>query len=193
MSRSGGKYRAAKRVMDVTLTALALVVCWPLVLLIALIVRLDSPGPPWFAQPRLGYRQRVFGCFKFRTMFVAHGPQGAKPDSAADERVTRFGRWLRRTSLDELPQLFNILRGDMSLVGPRPEQAYLLPRYTADGRHRFDVLPGLTGWWQVSGRPQPMYEHVAYDLYYVEHRSLWLDAKILLLTVRAVLRGDGAI
>jgi lipopolysaccharide/colanic/teichoic acid biosynthesis glycosyltransferase len=126
-------------------------------------------------------------------MRVDRATEGTKPSSPLDERVTGLGRWLRRSSLDELPQLLNVLRGEMSVVGPRPEQAYLLERYPPGMDRRFDALPGLTGWWQVNGRKQPMYEHLDYDLYYVEHQSLRLDARILLMTVRAVLSGEGAI
>ena len=115
-----------------------------------------------------------------------------KPESD-DERVTPIGHGLRRTSLDELPQFFNILRGEMSLVGPRPEQLSLDPHYQADQRRRWVVKPGLTGWWQVKGRKQPIYKYIDEDLYYIEHRSLWLDWVIIFRTIGAVLRGDGAV
>jgi lipopolysaccharide/colanic/teichoic acid biosynthesis glycosyltransferase len=117
---------------------------------------------------------------------------GPKP-TQDDERVTRVGRFLRRTSLDEFPQFYNVLRGDMSLVGPRPEQVPLAVSYEPWQRRRFAVKPGLTGWWQVNGRKQPMYEHIEYDIYYVEHRSLQLDLIILLRTAGALISGEGAV
>ncbi len=179
--------------MDIFIASAGILAGVPVFLLVALLIKLDSPGPVLFKQPRLGQRQHIFNFYKFRTMYVNHQYEGPKPTSHDDERVTRIGRWLRRTSLDELPQLLNIVRGEMSLVGPRPEQLFLLVRYPPAMHRRFEVVPGLTGWWQVNGRRQPMYENLDYDIYYVDHQSLWLDLKILLLTVRAVLRGEGAI
>lgn len=125
-------------------------------------------------------------------MYLNSSGHGRKP-GPNDDRVTRVGRFLRRTSLDELPQCFNILRGEMSLVGPRPEQLVFAARYLDWQRRRFTVKPGLTGWWQVNGRKQPMYEHIDEDIYYVEHCSLWLDFIILCRTVQAVLSGKGAV
>jgi lipopolysaccharide/colanic/teichoic acid biosynthesis glycosyltransferase len=183
----------AKRIFDIILAVLALAFLWPLFVVMAVVVILDSPGPPILSQPRLGRDFRVFGCFKYRSMYFNGAQAGPKPMTSEDERLTRTGRWLRRTSLDELPQFVNVLLGQMSLVGPRPEQLYLLDRYPADGMRRFEVMPGLTGWWQVNGRPQPMYEHLSYDLYYVDHQSFWLDMRIILMTVRAVVTGEGAV
>lgn len=188
-----GGYLRVKRAIDLSIAAGALLIGWPLVLLIALAIKLDSPGPIIFTQPRLGYRKRIFTLYKFRTMHIDGSTGGVKPASPYDARVTRVGRWLRRSSLDELPQVLNILAGDMSVVGPRPEQAYLLERYPPGMDRRFDAAPGLTGWWQVNGRRQPMYEHLDYDVYYVDRQSLSLDLKILVRTVRAVLTGEGAI
>ena len=131
--------------------------------------------------------------YKFRTMTVDSPTYGPKPERFDDERVTRVGRFLRRTSLDEVPQLLNVLRGEMSLVGPRPEQPFLVERYAQWQRERLEVLPGMTGWWQVNGRKQPMHDHVEEDLYYVRNRSLWLDLRILARTVGVVLRGNGAV
>jgi lipopolysaccharide/colanic/teichoic acid biosynthesis glycosyltransferase len=183
----------AKRIFDISLSLLALALLWPVFLVMAVVVILDSPGPPILIQPRLGRNRRVFGCFKYRSMHFNGSQTGPKPKTTEDERLTRAGRWLRRTSLDELPQFVNVLLGQMSLVGPRPEQLQLLDRYTADGMRRFEVMPGLTGWWQVNGRPQPMYENLSYDLYYVDHQSFWLDVRIILMTVKAVLSGEGAL
>ncbi len=192
-SRPSAWYPLAKRALDVMLSTLGLVICAPLMLALAIAIRLDSPGCAIIKQPRLGYRSRVFGCYKFRSMYESEILAPYKPLSATDARVTPVGRWLRRTSLDELPQLWNVLIGDMSLVGPRPEQVYLLDCYPSAARRRFDVKPGLTGWWQVNGRRQPIYEHVEYDLYYVDHPSFRFDVEILWRSIRAVLSGEGAV
>jgi len=159
---------------------------------IAVAIKLDSPGPIFFVQERIGKGERLFKMHKFRTMHWKTRTDGTKP-GPNDERVTRVGRFLRRTSMDELPQFYNVLRGEMSLVGPRPEQAQLLDRYQNWQRRRFAVKPGLTGWWQVNGRKQPMQDHIEEDIYYVEHVSLWLDLVILFRTAWAVLNGKGAI
>ncbi len=159
---------------------------------LAIAIRLDSPGPVLFCQDRIGKDEKMFRIYKFRTMHL-DTPEGAKPRANGDERITRAGRFLRRSSLDELPQFYNVLRGEMSLVGPRPEQLTLAAHYQPWQRRRFAVKPGLTGWWQVNGRPQPMYENVEYDIYYVEHRALWLDFLILLRTFPAVVSAEGAV
>ena len=178
--------------MDLGLALIGVMLTAPFMLLIGLAVRRNSPGPALFRQPRIGLGGRPFMVYKFRTMTVDSPTFGPKPQSFDDERVTRLGRWLRRTSLDELPQLFNVLRGEMSLVGPRPEQPFLVARYEAWQRERLSVLPGMTGWWQINGRKQPMHEYVEEDLFYVRNRSLWLEVCILVRTVRSVLRRDGA-
>lgn len=183
----------SKRLLDLVLGSVVLVLAAPLMLLVALAVRLDSPGPALFRQERIGRGGRRFLIFKLRTMSVESPTYGPKPQSFDDDRVTRVGRLLRRTSLDELPQLFNVLRGEMSLVGPRPEQPFLVERYEPWQYERLSVLPGMTGWWQVNGRKQPMHAHVDEDLYYIRHYSLWLDLQILGRTMAAVLRRDGAV
>ena len=183
---------AAKRVLDVLGALVGLSFTALFYIPLAIAIKLDSPGPVLFGQERLGKDERTFKLFKFRTMCLGPSLYGPKP-ATDDDRVTRVGRLLRRTSLDELPQFYNILRGEMSLVGPRPEQLPLAAYYRGAERRRFEVKPGLTGWWQVSGRKQPMYEHGEDDLYYVEHRSLRLDLLILLRTARAVITGEGAL
>ncbi len=185
-------YSLCKRLLDVIGAAVGLLVTGLLYVPLAIAIKLDSPGPVLFAQDRAGQDRKVFRIHKFRTMRIDAPGYGLKPD-AEDDRVTRVGRFLRRTSLDELPQFWNVLRGEMSLVGPRPEQLAFLDKYSGWQLRRFDVKPGLTGWWQVNGRPQPMYEHVEYDIYYVDHRCLRLDLLILLRTVHAVLVGEGAV
>ncbi|HVL23777.1 MAG TPA: exopolysaccharide biosynthesis polyprenyl glycosylphosphotransferase [Thermomicrobiales bacterium] len=191
-----------KRCVDVLVASIALLVLTPLLILVALAVRLDSPGPVFFRQTRIGRHNREFTIFKFRTMVDA-GPESfqlLKDDDGQwrhkirhDPRITRIGRLLRRTSVDELPQFLNIVLGHMSLVGPRPELPQIVQRYEQWQHQRHLVRPGLTGWWQVSGRSdRPMHEHIDLDLYYIEHLSIWLDLKIMLRTVKVVLRGLGA-
>ena len=185
-------YLVVKRLLDVIGGCGGLLVTGVLYLPIALAIKLDSPGPVIYAQERVGKGEGIFRVYKFRTMRVGADDRGDKP-CASDDRVTCVGRFLRRTSLDELPQFYNVLRGEMSLVGPRPEQLAFLERYQGWQKRRFEVKPGLTGWWQVNGRKQPMYEHCQEDVYYVDHRCLRLDLLILLRTLGAVLSGEGAV
>ncbi len=196
----------ACRAMDLVVAALALVLITPLILVIALLIKLDSPGPVLFRQQRVGRNRRLFLVAKFRTM--QHGADHdvhrdyvlaliesgmAAPKLARDVRVTRFGRFLRRTSLDELPQLWNVLRGDMSVVGPRPPIPYEVEQYPPHWFTRFAVRPGLTGLWQVSGRSEvSLEEMIVLDAEYVQRRSLWLNFLIMLRTVPAVLSQRGA-
>ncbi|GAP07544.1 exopolysaccharide biosynthesis polyprenyl glycosylphosphotransferase [Anaerolinea thermolimosa] len=196
--------RMVKRAFDLGVTLLLLLFALPLMGLIALLIRLDSPGPVLYRARRVGENGRIFWMMKFRTMVQGADKLQAqviwrddeghilhkRPD---DPRVTRVGRFLRRSSLDELPQLFNVLRGEMSLVGPRPEMPELVERYDLWQRRRFTVPQGITGWWQVNGRSdKPMHLHTDEDLYYVQNYSLWLDLKILARTVWVVLQGKGA-
>jgi exopolysaccharide biosynthesis polyprenyl glycosylphosphotransferase len=201
--RIAGMAWAVKRSFDLAATGLLLLLAWPLMALIAVAIRLDTPGPAIFKQQRVGENGRLFSMYKFRTMCAdaeQRGPQlGFDGQGHAiykwpnDLRVTRVGRWLRRTSLDELPQFFNVLRGEMSLVGPRPEMLFLVERYDAWQRQRLAVPPGLTGWWQVNGRSDlPLHLNTQFDLYYIRNYSLWLDVKILWKTVWVVLKGQGA-
>jgi Undecaprenyl-phosphate glucose phosphotransferase len=187
-----GWNQVSKRAEDLVLTPLILLAALPVLLLIAALVKLDSPGPVLFRQRRFGFNNNEFTVYKFRTMH--HRPQGDQVPQArkGDGRVTRIGAFLRRTSLDELPQLINVLRGEMSLVGPRPHAVAhnrLFARTIDDylGRHR--VKPGMTGWAQVNGlrgeirSEEQLRLRVQHDLYYIDHWSLWLDIKILLLTL----------
>jgi lipopolysaccharide/colanic/teichoic acid biosynthesis glycosyltransferase len=179
-----------KRVIDVVLALAALVVLAPLLLCVAILIRGRMGGPVLFQQVRAGVGGRPFTLAKFRTMLHALGPDGRPlPDA---QRLTRLGALLRATSVDELPQLWNVLRGDMSLVGPRPLLMEYLPLYSPVQARRQDVKPGLTGWAQVNGRNALSWEEkFALDVWYVDHQSLWLDLKILLLTVKKVLRPEG--
>jgi len=197
-------YSVGKRALDITLAGAALALTLPLMLALALLIRLDSRGPVLIHQERLGFRKKPFGMLKFRTMHVnseqlthelmsLNEATGPLFKMRRDPRVTRAGRFLRRTSLDELPQLFNILLGDMTLVGPRPPLPRELDGYALEQSLRLAVVPGLTGLWQVSGRSDlPFGEMLRLDLEYIERRNLWLDLKILFKTLPCVLRGDGA-
>jgi lipopolysaccharide/colanic/teichoic acid biosynthesis glycosyltransferase len=179
-----------KRLLDVTLAATALLVLLPLFVVLAFIVRLKLGSPMLFRQQRPGLYGQPFMMFKFRTMSDARDAAGnLLPDAM---RLTRFGRWLRSTSLDELPELINVLRGEMSLVGPRPLLMQYLPHYTPEQSRRHMVKPGLTGWAQVNGRNGLGWEQkFAYDVWYVAHQSLWLDLKIIALTVLKIVKREG--
>lgn len=218
------RYFILKRGMDIVLSCLILILGAPLLLLTAIAIKLDTSGPVFFVQPRVGARRatrngqavweiRLFPFYKFRSMvhnadqsahealarrYVASG--GALPDDDSksaklehDDRITRVGRLIRATSIDELPQLFNVLKGEMSLVGPRPVPIYEFQEYTDRHKERLAALPGMTGLWQVKGRGRVSFEQqIQMDIEYIRQASLWLDLKLLLLTVPAVLSGRGA-
>lgn len=192
-----------KRALDVALASVLLILTGPVLLGAMALIRLTSRGPAIFRQSRVGYRCRTFPMLKLRTMVegaaqheeaLAAKVEGTFFKLEDDPRVTRLGRWLRRSSIDELPQLLNVLRGDMSLVGPRPLLLRDFRRYPKHAQmRRFSRPPGLTGLWQVSGRSETSdRERIRLDLEYVDHWSLWLDLKILSQTVPAVLSGRGA-
>lgn len=179
-----------KRVFDLFAAALLLLALAPLLLLIALAVVLDSPGPALFQQERIGEHGRSFRLWKFRSMYATAPKYARSPTSSDDPRMTRVGRIIRRLSLDELPQLVNVLRGEMTLVGPRPEMPFLVARYTPLQRRRLEARPGITGLWQISeGRLAPIHENLQYDLHYLRHRNVILDAAILIRTAAVVLTG----
>jgi lipopolysaccharide/colanic/teichoic acid biosynthesis glycosyltransferase len=196
------------RILDVLGAAALLIVVSPLMILVALTIRLDSPGPAIYRQRRVGWSLKPFTVAKFRTMREGAGSdrhrrhvaamiggEGRRPMTKLeeDDRVTRVGALLRRTSIDELPQLWNVLRGEMSLVGPRPPIQYEVDRYPAEAFRRFAVRPGVTGLWQVRGRSLLSFRQmIELDAEYVERRSLPLNLKILLLTLPTVLHGKGA-
>jgi exopolysaccharide biosynthesis polyprenyl glycosylphosphotransferase len=196
--------RAFKRAFDVAASATLLLLLSPVMLAIALLIKLESPGPVFFMQERIGEYGRRFRMIKFRSMYAdaeQRWREVARRDEtgrlihklAEDPRVTRIGRHLRHTSLDELPQLLNVLRGEMSLVGPRPEMPEVAAEYEPWQWQRFRVPPGITGWWQVNGRSaRPMHLHTQDDLYYIQNYSFWLDLRILFKTVAVVFQGDGA-
>lgn len=179
-----------KRLMDVCVSGCALVVLAPFLAALFMLVRRQMGRPALFRQIRPGLHGEPFEMVKFRTMKDATGPDGAVlPDA---ERLTPFGRWLRATSLDELPELWNVLRGDMSLVGPRPLLMEYIPLYSPEQARRHEVRPGITGWAQVNGRNEISWDRkFALDVWYVDRHNLWLDLKILVLTVGRIVRRDG--
>jgi exopolysaccharide biosynthesis polyprenyl glycosylphosphotransferase len=196
--------RMVKRAFDLVVGIPWLILAMPFLGLIALAIKLDTAGPAIFIQRRVGENGRLFWMYKFRSMVkdadqrlaevIRHDENGNLIHKIPnDPRVTRVGRFLRRTSFDELPNLFNVIRGEMSLVGPRPELPVLVEKYEPWQRQRFAVPQGMTGWWQVNGRSdKPMHLHTEDDIYYVQHYSILLDIKILLKTVWVALRGKGA-
>jgi exopolysaccharide biosynthesis polyprenyl glycosylphosphotransferase len=183
-------YEALKRVFDIVAASLLLCFTAPFWGAIALLIRLDSPGPVLFKQYRVGLRGTVFNMYKFRSMHCSAPRYASHPTVANDPRVTRIGSWLRRTSLDELPQLLNVIRGEMSLVGPRPEMPFIVESYEELHRQRLHVVPGITGLWQLSAdRAFPIHENIHCDLYYIRHRNFFMDAAILLHTLLFAMRG----
>ncbi len=219
-----GWYPAAKRWSDVTIASILLIVLSPLLALVAVLIKLDTRGPVFFAQERVGARRRTdadgavdweikpFSMLKFRSM-VANADQSLHESHIRafvsgtldledeettiklhdDPRITRVGKWIRRTSVDELPQLINVVKGEMSLVGPRPVPLYEVEGYQPRHYERLHAIPGITGMWQVEGRGQVTFEEmVGMDIWYVRNASFWLDLKIIAQTIPAVLRGEGA-
>lgn len=187
-----------KRAVDISLSALALLVLAPVLLLFALLVRLSSPGPIFFRQERIGKFGRPFMIHKFRTMCQDAERDGPQLSSTSDPRITPIGRWLRRTRMDELPQFWNVLKGDMSLVGPRPERQFFIDAITKQAphyRHLHKVRPGITSWGQVkfgyAENVDQMVRRLKYDILYIENMSLAVDLKILAYTVLIILKGDG--
>jgi sugar transferase EpsL len=182
--------QAIKRVVDIVGASVGIILLAPVMLAVALLVLLTMGRPVLFRQQRPGLRGKPFTLYKFRTMRDARSASGELlPD---DLRLTTFGKWLRSTSLDELPELFNVFKGEMSLVGPRPLLMEYLPRYSPEQARRHEVKPGITGWAQVNGRNALTWEEkFRMDVWYVDHWNLWLDMKILLLTIWKVLKREG--
>jgi exopolysaccharide biosynthesis polyprenyl glycosylphosphotransferase len=199
-----GYQRVVKRAFDLIVGALLMVIVIPIMGIIFVAIKLDSPGPAIYKQRRVGENGRLFWMYKFRSMVkdadtklsevIRYDAQGNIIHKAKDDpRVTKFGRFIRRKSLDELPQFFNVLKGEMSLVGPRPELPFFVDRYETWQRVRFAVPQGITGWWQINGRSdKPMHLHTEDDIYYVKNYTIFLDIKIIIKTVSVVLRGKGA-
>ena len=179
------------RVLDAAIAGLGLTVASPALALAAAAIKLEDGGPVFYRQRRVGLNGEEFELVKLRTMVVGAEQKGAGyAVNEGDPRITRVGRMLRRLSVDEVPQLWNVVRGDMSVVGPRPTLAYQVERYTARQRRRLDVKPGITGWAQIHGRARlPWDERIELDVWYVEHRTPWLDVRILARTPAALFAG----
>jgi lipopolysaccharide/colanic/teichoic acid biosynthesis glycosyltransferase len=179
----------SKSIFNLLISSLLLLLFSPLLLVLSLLVLFTLGTPVFFAQPRPGYKGRIFRLYKFRTMRDAYDAQGKPlPDA---QRLTKLGRFMRSFSLDELPELFNVLKGEMSLVGPRPLLVEYLERYTPEQARRHDVLPGITGWAQVNGRNALTWEEkFKLDVWYVDHWSFWLDIKILWMTLWKTLKRE---
>ena len=183
-------YQWAKRIFDFLGAAILLIIGSPLFLLLSILIKLDSKGSALFRQERVGLNGRRFHMFKFRTMYANASAYAFSPKESDDRRITRLGRILRRTSLDELPQLLNVLLGNMSLVGPRPEMPFIVDTYTERHSQRLRVQPGITGLWQLSGdRNYLIHENIEYDLYYIKHRNFFMDLAILWHTTIFAMRG----
>lgn len=182
--------RLLKRAFDLGVALLLLTMLSPVILVVGVLVRTKLGSPVIFRQPRPGLHGKIFSVLKFRTMNAATDAMGQLlPDEA---RLTALGKWLRRLSLDELPQLMNVLRGEMSLVGPRPLLVEYLPLYSPEQARRHEARPGITGWAQVNGRNAISWEQkFEFDVWYVDHQTFWLDMKILVLTAKKVLARDG--
>ncbi|PYX88337.1 MAG: sugar transferase, partial [Acidobacteria bacterium] len=193
-----------KRLLDVVGALIALLLLTPLFTVVSILIKLDSPGPVFYRAERVGRKGRRFLCCKFRTMISSadaikselrqrNERSGAMFKITDDPRITRLGHFVRRYSIDELPQFWNVLKGEMSLVGPRPHPVDDCARYQLDDLRRLDMTPGLTGLWQVTARRDPSFQKsMALDLHYIENWSLWMDLRILLKTFPVVLAGTGA-
>ena len=189
-------YLVLKRFMDIFIASIGFLFALPLIILVGVLIKLESIGPSFYSQTRVGKHSRQFKIYKLRSMYIdaeKGGPQWALEN---DPRVTRIGRYIRNTRIDEIPQLINIIKGDMSIVGPRPERPYFIDEFSQEipkYNHRLAVRPGLTGWAQVNGgydlSPK---EKLEKDLYYIENQSIWLDIKIILKTIKIVMYGHGA-
>ena len=203
-NKAGRVYFWVKHFLDVLLSITALIVLFPLVLLTAIGIKAEDGGPVFYSQLRAGKNGKTFRFYKFRSMYVDADQKldelKSKNESDGptfkinnDPRITKVGKLIRKSSIDELPQLFNIIRGDMSIVGPRPPLPQEVEKYTPEQMHRLDVKPGLTCYWQCSGRSDLSFEKwMELDMKYIRERSLWTDFKIILMTVPAVLTGRGA-
>ncbi len=186
-------YDFFKRIMDITIAGILVVLLIPFWIIIPILIKLDSKGSVFFVHERIGLNGKPFKIYKFRTMYSSTNPYEYSPEKPDDHRITRIGKFLRQTSLDEIPNLFNVLKGDMSIVGPRPEMPFIVAKYEEWQKKRLTVKPGITGLWQILGRKDiPLQENLEYDFYYIKNRSLLLDIIIILKTIPAILSRKGA-
>ncbi|WP_036687054.1 sugar transferase [Paenibacillus tyrfis] len=181
-----------KTAIDLILSIAFILFLLPVLIMVAILIKLESEGPVVFKQNRIGKGGKPFVIYKFRSMYTHVAREGRSPESDQDPRITKVGRFIRKTSLDELPQLFNILKGDMSFIGPRPEQKSIVEEYYTDKENgRFSVKPGITGLWQISeDRKKPIHENLHHDLYYIKRASFWLDTKIIFGTLRVMIKSN---
>jgi exopolysaccharide biosynthesis polyprenyl glycosylphosphotransferase len=191
-----GFYYIVKRAIDIILCLIGLVIALPIMVIVGIAIKLESKGPIIYKQERVGLEGRTFTIYKLRSMYIDAEKNGAQWACKDDPRVTKVGRFIRKTRIDELPQLINILKGDMSIVGPRPERPILTYKFNEEIPgfvNRLQVKPGLTGWAQVTGGYElSPKEKLEKDMYYIENQSLWLDFKIMFKTIFIVFNGDGA-
>ena len=182
-----------KRWCDAIMTTIVLLFLWPLLLAVSVLIYLEDRGPIFFIQERVGLNGKPFGMYKFRSMIVnAEAPGGCSNLVSEDQRITKIGKFIRRWSIDEMPQILNVLKGEMSIIGPRPTLAYQVEHYTEHQRKRLKAKPGITGWAQVNGRNRLTWdERIELDIEYIETYSLWLDLKILSRTLQAVADESG--
>ena len=186
-------YASVKRVFDIVVSSLVMLLMSPVFLLIIMLIRRDSPGNVFFKQKRVGLKGREFTMYKFRTMWSDAKPYDWTPANLDDNRITPFGKFLRRTSLDELPQFWNVLKGSMSIVGPRPEMPFIVKEYNELTRDRLAVKPGITGLWQISAdRGKQIHDNIEYDLYYIDNCGILMDMVIVIRTLYFAIRGIGA-
>ncbi|KPV58433.1 hypothetical protein QJ48_16755 [Paenibacillus sp. A3] len=181
-----------KTAIDLILSIALILFLLPVLIMVAILIKLESEGPVVFKQHRIGKGGKPFVIYKFRSMYTHVAREGRSPENDQDPRITKVGRFIRKTSLDELPQLFNILKGDMSFIGPRPEQKSIVEQYYTDTENgRFSVKPGITGLWQISeDRKKPIHENLHHDLYYIKRASFWLDIKIIFGTLRVMIKSN---
>lgn len=186
-------YDFFKRLMDITFATIFILLFIPFWIIIPILIKLDSKGSIFFVHERIGLNGKPFRIYKFRTMHSTTNPYEHSPKKSNDNRITRIGKFLRQTSLDEIPNLFNVLKGDMSIVGPRPEMPFIVAKYEEWQKKRLTVKPGITGLWQILGRKDiPLQENLEYDFYYIKNRSLLLDIIIILKTIPTILSRKGA-
>ncbi len=186
-------YQVSKRGFDIIFSLMVLILLSPLLFIICRLIKLDSKGPAIFSHTRVGKDGKEFTMYKFRTMYIDANPNDYCPKESKDPRITKIGRWLRRTSFDELPQFINVLKGEMSIVGPRPEMPFIVKDYNELQRERLKVKPGITGLWQISGdRASEIHDNVEYDLYYIQNQSFSLDMALTFSTIVFATRGIGA-
>lgn len=193
MKNNNSQYLIKKRILDIVLSIIALIITAPFFIIIPILIKIDSNGKAFIKQKRIGLNGKEFYIYKFRTMKSNVNLYEISPTNDLDFRITRFGKLLRRSSLDEIPQIYNVIKGNMSLVGPRPEMPFLVERYSDKEKSRLLVKPGLTGLWQIKAEKNiPLYKNLKYDFEYINNQSLLLDLKIIIKTIPALIKGKSS-